>query len=99
LLRRALETAKSAPDPVIRAVYAGIPADVHRHAELTFRFVKWALENGGEATRALVERASRSESGAYGVREVVLPCLTALLDHVASPRRESVVAAAPVYAT
>jgi hypothetical protein len=40
----ALEAAELASDPVIEAAYSRIAADEQRHAELAFRFVRWALE-------------------------------------------------------
>lgn len=77
----ALEAADNATDPVIAASYTRIAVDEQRHAELAFRFVRWALERGDHAVRAAVRGAlaspPRSDAASH---QVVLPCLAALLD-------------------
>lgn len=40
----AAETLEHVTDPALRGILAGIVADERRHAELAFRFVRWALE-------------------------------------------------------
>jgi hypothetical protein len=76
----ALEAAESATDPVIAAAYTRIAQDERRHAELAFRFVRWALARGGHLVRERVVAAANADacSGAVA-RGVVEPCLRALL--------------------
>lgn len=76
----ALEAAETARDPVIAAAYQRIAADEQRHAELAFRFVRWALDQApgdvaGCIARAVAEPPSRDVSA----REVAMPCLQQLL--------------------
>jgi len=75
----ALEAADGASDPVIVAAYAQIAADEQRHAELGFRFVRWAIQQD-------VQMAARVRSALVAPRdlpravvEVVETCLYALL--------------------
>ena len=82
----ALDAADSAADPVIRAAYAQIADDEQRHAELAFRFVRWALEQssltvGARVAAALASPPSRDD----GATSVAVPCLRALLQ-AALPR-------------
>jgi hypothetical protein len=56
----AAEQLARATDPAVRAVLARIADDEARHAELAWRFVAWALENGGAPVRRAVERAFAS---------------------------------------
>jgi len=83
----ALESAEIATDPVVAAAYAQIAQDEQRHAELAFRFVRWALERGGAAVRERVARAvatpPANDAGTIGV---TLPCLTALLAELTPAR-------------
>lgn len=44
----AAEAARHAADPVVRGVLAKIAEDEARHAELAWRFVRWALESAPE---------------------------------------------------
>ncbi len=53
----AAEAASRATDPRVAAVLHQIAADETRHAELGFRFVKWALDALGPEVRAAVEQA------------------------------------------
>jgi len=46
--------AQAAVDPVVRAVLERIAEDESRHAELAWRFVRWAVAHGGEVVRASV---------------------------------------------
>jgi hypothetical protein len=77
----ALEASTNASDPVIAAAYTLIAADEQRHAELAFRFVRWALERGDATVRATVRAAvdapPRNDAASL---QVTLPCLAALLD-------------------
>lgn len=49
--------AEQAEDPEARRVLRRIAAEETRHAELSFRFVAWALERGGADVRAAVAAA------------------------------------------
>jgi hypothetical protein len=76
----AFESAESAADPVIAAAYGRIAADEQRHAELAFRFVRWALERGGSAVAERIAAAlTAPPSASVSTCEVTLPCLRALL--------------------
>ena len=77
----ALEAAEYAADPVIAAAYARIAADEQRHAELAFRFVRWALERGGNAVAERVRSAiAAPPSEDSSAHEVAVPCLRAALE-------------------
>jgi hypothetical protein len=75
----ALEAAYSAADPVIVAAYSQIARDEQRHAELAFRFVRWALEREPGVVSVRIARALCSTYPARAVRDVVEPCLEGLL--------------------
>ena len=76
----ALEAANTAADPVIVAAYAQIARDEQRHAELAFRFVRWALDRDYESVAPRVVMALSTPSrAALAVESVVTPCLQALL--------------------
>ena len=76
----ALEAADSAKDPAIVLAYAQIGRDETRHAELAFRFVRWALEQDQDAVRPRIEAAlARPSVSDAATRAVALPCLKALL--------------------
>jgi hypothetical protein len=76
----ALEAADSASDPVIRAAYAQIAADEQRHAELAFRFMRWALEQDAALVEGRIVAALASNAmPSLATRAVVEPCLSALL--------------------
>lgn len=74
----ALDGADAASDPVIRAAYTQIAADEQRHAELAFRFVRWALERDRDTVRACIASALSAQPRAAAARLVVAPCLQAL---------------------
>jgi hypothetical protein len=75
----ALEAAESATDPVVVAAYAQIARDEQRHAELAFRFVRWALEQEQDVVRGRIAIALATvQSEHSGAHEVVAPCLEAL---------------------
>ena len=95
----------------MRALLLTISADESRHAELAFRFVKWALSQGDHALardvraefaalagefmvasvpssaleikalrHGIVPDAMRAAIRQQALREVILPCASALLD-------------------
>ena len=86
----ALEGAAGASDPVISAAYSQIAHDEQRHAELAFRFVRWALETDP----AIAERVAQALATVDGdaAREVAAPCLRALLSGVARVGHDAAVA-------
>jgi hypothetical protein len=53
----ATEQRDGAADPGARALLERIAGDEQRHAELAWRFVRWALAEGGAPVRAAVEKA------------------------------------------
>lgn len=69
LARAALEKAE---DPDVRAALTRIAADEEAHAELSWRFVAWALSTGGEAVRAAVAQAF-----AEGIKRAAAPSVDA----------------------
>lgn len=76
----ALELADTATDPVIRAAYARIAADEERHAELAFRFIRWALTRSPATVRSRIEAALTSSTfDAPAANAVTRPCLEGLL--------------------
>ena len=76
----ALEAAETATDPVIVAAYSQIARDEQRHAELAFRFVRWALERDPLAVTPRVVQALAEQSyPSPAVQDVVEPCLYAVL--------------------
>ncbi|HYQ02794.1 MAG TPA: ferritin-like domain-containing protein [Polyangiaceae bacterium] len=52
----AREAAEHAQDPAVRALLLEVSEDETRHAELAYRFVEWALAQGGPALERAVER-------------------------------------------
>ena len=48
---------EGATDPAVRAVLKRLVRDEMRHAELAWRFAKWAIEHGGDAVREAVVTA------------------------------------------
>ena len=54
---QAMEALADATDPAVREVLEITVRDETRHAELAWRFIAWALEVGGDATRAAVIHA------------------------------------------
>lgn len=76
----AMEAAEAAADPMIRAAYAQIARDEQRHAELAFRFVRWALQCDRESVSACVQRALSSDLyQSEAALRVTRPCLAALI--------------------
>jgi hypothetical protein len=91
LVARRLATAE--PEPALAAVLVRIAGDEERHAELAWRTLAGAVRVGGravaEALRAEGEALpdDDSERGQV-VRDLVRPCLSALLDDVEAGRGE-----------
>jgi hypothetical protein len=80
----AREAAETAADPVIRSAYAQIAADEQRHAELAFRFIRWALEQDRAGVSDCIEAALHTTVARTDVlRAVVEPCFAALLAQAA----------------
>ncbi|HYP87063.1 MAG TPA: hypothetical protein VEQ59_02905 [Polyangiaceae bacterium] len=76
----ALEAADLACDPLIAATYEQIARDEQRHAELAFRFVRWALERDYQAVAPrIIESLTADNAASTAVQDVVEPCLCALL--------------------
>ena len=57
---QAMEALADATDPAVRAVLRATVDDEARHAELGWRFLAWAIDTGGEATRSAVIRSFAS---------------------------------------
>jgi hypothetical protein len=73
----ALDAATTAADPVVRRTYEQIAADEERHAELAFRFVRWALQRDRETvTERILAALPHAPSS---VKDVAVPCLRALV--------------------
>lgn len=80
----AIEAADGAADPVIRAAYARIAADEQRHAELAFKFVRWALTQAPERVRGrIIGALQAAPESQRAARSVALPILAELLDSCA----------------
>ena len=54
---QALDALAAATDPAVREVLEVTIADETRHADLAWRFVAWAIDQGGDAVREAVLRA------------------------------------------
>jgi hypothetical protein len=81
----AQEAAAEAADPVIGAAFTRVAIDEQRHAELAFRFLRWALEQDPAGVRTHITRAIDScIDHSSGARDVVIPCLLALLRNSSS---------------
>jgi len=66
----AAEAAARATDPAVAAVLRRIAVDETRHAELGWRFVRWAIDTLGQNAREAVERAlSATVASVAGVAE------------------------------
>ncbi|HEX9296687.1 MAG TPA: ferritin-like domain-containing protein [Polyangiaceae bacterium] len=70
----AAEALQHASDPAIRAVLSRIADDETRHAELAWRFLRWAIADGGADIRLLAKRelfgSVELAGGAEGARRV-----------------------------
>lgn len=65
----ASEAARHAADPALREVLSRIAEDEARHAELSWRFVRWALARGGSELRLAVRTTFRSARNAFASGE------------------------------
>jgi hypothetical protein len=80
----ALEAAETAADPVIRDAYTRIARDEQRHAELAFRFVRWALGQDRASVSDCIDAALHTAEARPDVlRAVIEPCFAALLAQAA----------------
>lgn len=75
----ALAAAEAATDPIVANVYAQIADDEQRHAALAFRFLRWALEQADAEVRPRIQEALLALPSTPTGRDVVAPCLRALL--------------------
>lgn len=75
----AQRAADRASDSVIQQAYQQIASDETRHAELAFRFVRWALQQDYETTSRRIIAALAGPRADAAVAGVVAPCLEALL--------------------
>jgi hypothetical protein len=76
----ALEAADSASDAAEREVYARIASDEQRHAELAFRFLRWALGHDAPTVRKRIAASMATPPSEHqAVQAVILPCFSALL--------------------
>jgi hypothetical protein len=76
----ALVAAEGADDPVIAGAYQQIAADEQRHAELAFRFLRWAFEQDSAAvTQRLLAVQQSSFWSSHSALPLVAPCFDALL--------------------
>jgi hypothetical protein len=92
----ASEAASHATDKTLREVLSRIAEDEARHAELSWRFVRWALSQGGAELRAVVRSAFRQAKGELVSRSTATrtPLDAELLSHgVLTAERRSRLAA------
>lgn len=75
----ALAAAETATDAVIANVYSQIAEDEQRHAALAFRFLRWAIEQADAQVRPRIQQALQAMPANTSGRDVVAPCLRALL--------------------
>jgi hypothetical protein len=74
-------------DPRVKAALEQMALDEERHAALAWRILAWALARGGDDVASILRAeaarigklAPAEDSGARALREVVLPCLEAVL--------------------
>ena len=91
---QAAELSERVADPVLRSALAGIATDEKRHAELAFKFVKWALYRGGASVAEIVARQiehSRVELASRARIEGDAMSDALVRDGVLSPRLASAV--------
>lgn len=75
----AAEALECAEDPAVRSVLARIAEDEGRHAELAFRFVRWALAQDPKLSAPVLELVRLESERSAVVRDVVVPCLEAIV--------------------
>jgi len=90
----ALEDAEATTDPVVRHVLRSIAHDEQTHAELAFKFLRWALTQSSREARAAIAIAAEqsladyernaSSTQACAARHVVRPLLAELLQSALS---------------
>ena len=90
----AMEQAATASDPVVRGVLRTIGRDEQSHAELAYRFMRWALRQSSDGLRQEIAREAEAslsafEEAASGVqlvaaREVARPLLEAMFTEMTS---------------
>jgi hypothetical protein len=76
----ALEAAEAETDPVLRSAYARIAADEQRHAELAFRFVRWALEQEPAVVSQCLAMALAGSPECEAMTQIADPLLRAMLE-------------------
>jgi hypothetical protein len=77
----ARERAEREGDAVVRRVLLRIAEDEERHAALGLKIARWALAESPDAVRAvLASTVAELDASAEIVRDLVVPCLLALLD-------------------
>jgi hypothetical protein len=95
----ALAAADTAQDPAVRDAFSRIAKDEQRHAELAFRFLRWAVEQSPSVAGARVALACGApELQRHPAHAVALPCLRALLGSISAdqaPRPHDRVGSAP----
>jgi hypothetical protein len=84
----AMEQAATASDSVVHGVLSGIARDEQRHAELAYRFMRWALAQSSAQLRCEMAREAEARIASFertvegvqfvAAREVVRPLLAAL---------------------
>jgi hypothetical protein len=84
----AMEQAATASDPVVHSVLSDIARDEQRHAELAYRFMRWALAQSSAEVRSEMAREAELRIASFertvagvqfiAAREVVRPLLSAL---------------------
>jgi hypothetical protein len=75
----ALEAADAATDPVIVGTYLRIARDEQRHAELAFRFVRWALEQEPQLAELIRKAIVAERAVSAAAQDVVETCLYGVL--------------------
>lgn len=78
-------------DDVERAAVATIADEEERHAELAWRMLAWGVREGGESAVLALERAVSKVDGdgADVVRDIVLPCVRALIEEASDVPKPS----------
>jgi hypothetical protein len=75
----ALEAADTASDPVIVDAYTQIARDEQRHAELAFRFVRWAIAQDARIAARVRAALVLERAVSPSVRDIVESCLYGVL--------------------
>jgi hypothetical protein len=64
----ASEQARFATDPEAQTVLRGLARDEERHADLAWRFVRWAIDQGGDVSAAVTRGVRRACEGTLAAR-------------------------------